>query len=312
MRREVVPALVGFLVGAAALAGGQGDEALRERLQELQEAVAKAMVEGGAGAAELPPGDGRGQELAIFPVGDLAVPVPDHLPPRPRTAPSDEGWVFAAVAEEGLLPFGTVEELMELVRASVEPWAWETASISISRHRLLVLHRPAVSREIGRFLDGDLRPRAHGCVTVEAEVVDAERRVLAVRATGLLGQRFLAWHGRQVAFLGDPEVEVAQESSVSDPFADVVQAGGCLSVRASAGEDPARLVLDLDFRHDALREVRQQETEQGGELDLPLVEEESCRAVLTVRDGEWTVVGAGGKPGRVLRVRATRLPRGGP
>lgn len=317
MRRKAIPAVLGFLVGAAALAGGQGGEDLRGRLLELQEAVAQAM-RADIAAAELPPGDDRGHELAIFAVGDLTVPTPQHLPPRHGLEKSGERPVFGGLSEESLLPFGTVEELMELVRGTVEPYAWEGGTtISVSGHRLFVVNRPAVNREVGRFLDQELRSRAHACVTVEAEVVDvapdgAEERVLEVRATGLAGQRFLAWHGRQVAFLLDPEVEVAQEASTADPVVDVVQAGGSLGVLPSLGDDAERVTVELDFQHDVLGELRRRDTLQGGPLDLPRIGEQVCRTVVTVRDRTWTVVGTGepraGKT-RLLRIRVTRLGR---
>ena len=78
MRKEVALAALGFLIGAAAIVGGQDDGDLREQLRRLQAAADRVMQQGWE-VRNLPPANARGQELRLFPVYDLTCGVPDFM-----------------------------------------------------------------------------------------------------------------------------------------------------------------------------------------------------------------------------------------
>ena len=349
MRRDALCIVLGLLLGAAPLAIGQGqdEEQLAERLRALQNALAKAMHR--APAVEgIPAVDARGYELAVVPVADLTAAIQDHYPPVNRLGghKDAEGPLFGMVGEEALQPFGTIEEVMELVRGSVWPQDWEEGGQILAQGKNLVIHhKPAMASGVRTFLDRDLRPRSHRSVTVRAEIIEvsaafhrtltglkdatlpsAKRFALdeAVKAktakvlfsgrvTGLLKQRVVLWHGRQVAVLADAEVEVAEKSKTTDPVVDVVQAGGYIWVRAvvSAAD---RVRLDIAVGLDELKEpIEQRETNQSGTLDMPVIATVRARTTIEMPVRTWAMVGngvAGKDHVRILLVRGELLPRG--
>ena len=132
MRRDVVCAVLGFLVGAAALAQGQDEAELKGRLQALQDAVARALHDR---TVDWTGRDAGGFELGIVPVGDLILPFHEHLPPARRMTQDgkDEFPLFGNLAEEWPQPFGTIEELLELVRSQVSPESWEQYRIDFAQ-----------------------------------------------------------------------------------------------------------------------------------------------------------------------------------
>ena len=149
MRKEVVLAALGFLIGAAAIVGGQEDDDLREELRRLQDAAARVAQQGWEGR-NAPPANARGQELRLFPVYDLTCGVPDFLPPSMKLDQDsdDERPLFGGPAEERVQRFGTIEELMELVRGSVRPESWDSAQINAMGQTLVVLNDPTTNRDV--------------------------------------------------------------------------------------------------------------------------------------------------------------------
>ena len=343
----MILAVAGFVIGAASLAGGDDESDLRAELDRLQREAARAMQRGWV-AKGAPPSDERGNELALLPVEDLVTPVFDVIPPSHRIGvfENDEFPLFAGIADEGQLAFGTAEELVELLRTVIDPAAWEAGVIYPHGKQILVLNRPATLGRVRQFLDRTLRPRAHRGVSVDFEVVavpgklsrrlqaarggrlgdterkaldealnsGAARRVIGLRGNGLLDARFLTWHGRQIAIAGDFEVEVAQTASTADPVVQVVQAGGSLSVRATTGESAKRISLDLRLMHQELAGLRRHETRRSGNIDMPDLLTQDARVTMNVAPGVWTIVAAGTpRPGehRLFLVRARLTERGG-
>ncbi|MHC4342442.1 MAG: hypothetical protein ACYSX0_19785, partial [Planctomycetota bacterium] len=251
--------------------------------------------------------------------------------------------------EEAPQFFGTIEEIMELVRASVWPEAWEEAGTFIvaAGPNLHFSNKPPVLRDVRRYLDQSLRARAFTCVTVEAQIIEcppdlksqlasgnspalsdnqmealnaglqsgAARRLFAQRVTGLANQRVLIWHGRQVSVASDPDVEVAQESSTSDPNANVIQAGGFISVRPIPGEDLSQILLDVKVLLDRLAEpVDRRETRENAVLDMPQVTRTEATTSITVPVRTWALVATSSPEeavSHVVLVRGTILPREG-
>ncbi len=346
MRKELWVAVLGFLVGAAPIAGGDDEQDLREELRRLQRQAARAGQQHWE-AKGLPPGDDRGNQFAIFPVEDLSAPWYDQIPMSGEFLNEDsEAPLFGGQSEEGLLPFGTIEEIAEFVRTAVDPVAWEDgAMLSMNARSLVALAPPATNGRVRELLDNKLRPRAHEGVSVEFEVVElpakmmrglrngskpltnAQRtsvdeavrmgvgkRILAIRGMGTMSTRFSVWHGKQVALVTDADVEVAQTASTADPVVQIAQAGGWLSVRAERGATAGALKLELQLRMRELEAVRRHETDQAGVLDLPTISDQDANLVLSVPTGAWVVAGAGSpRPGthRLFLIRAASLARGG-
>jgi hypothetical protein len=346
MRKELWAAMLGFLVGAAPIAGGDDEQDLREELRRLQREAARAGQQHWE-AKGLPPGDDRGNQLAIFPVEDLSAPWFDQIPMSGEFLSEDsEEPLFGGQAEEGVQPFGTVEEIAEFVRTVVDPVAWEDGSmLNVHRQAIVALASPATNGRVRELLDRKLRPRAHEGVSVEFEVVElpakmtrtlrigskpltnAQRtsvdeairmgvgkRILALRGMGTMSSRGTVWHGKQVALITDADVEVAQTASTSDPVIQIAQAGGSLAVRAERGATAGEIKLELQLRMRELEAIRRHETDQAGVLDLPTMTDQDADLVLNAPTGAWVVAGAGSPQSgrnRLFLVRAASLARGG-
>lgn len=339
-------AMLGFLVGAAPIAGGDDEQDLREELRRLQREAARAGQQHWE-AKGLPPGDDRGNQLAIFPVEDLANPWYDQIPMSGNFLSEDsEAPLFGGQSEEGLMPFGTIEEIAEFVRTAVDPVVWEDGSVlSMNSQALVALASPATNGRVRELLDRKLRPLAHEGVSVEFEVVElpakmirtlrfgtkpltnaqrtsvdeairmgAGKRILALRGMGTMSSRFSVWHGKQIALIADADVEVAQTASTADPVVQIAQAGGSLSVRAERGGTAGEIKLELQLRMRELEEIRRHETDQAGVLDLSTMSDQDADLVLNAPTGAWVVAGAGSpRTGthRLFLVRAASLARGG-
>jgi tetratricopeptide (TPR) repeat protein len=135
----------------------------------------------------------RDMVLHIHGVADLTMGLVDFLPPQITQVMPDEDSeipLFGGEAEEAPQPYGTIEELVELVRNAVSPQTWEEGgTITPQRKNLVVYAPPAVQAQVARFLD-DLRSFAHVVVTIEGEILrigDAFLRDLGVDLRGLGG-----------------------------------------------------------------------------------------------------------------------------
>jgi hypothetical protein len=344
MRKNLLAAALGFLVGAAALAGGQEDDwELTKRLAELQEAIARLQQEERPAADRLPPAGPEGYELQLFPAFDLSGGRRDFFPPDHSPVGRAERY-FGGRSEEAPCPCGTVEELMELVRCCVWPASYEqSGTITAQGQTLIIFNKRPALIDTARFLDAR-RDKAHRCVTLELEAVDlapalyrrlaggstttlsgeqqdalaqafadgAATRAFGARTTCFAGQRAVVWHGRQVAMVGEADVSVAKNRVSTDPVVEVVRDGGYLCVRPTVGDGAARITLDVDGRFDEL-EARDVREADAGRVELPRVGTVECRTSVTVENRTWALLGGGarGDEVRVLLLRATHLPRTG-
>ena len=266
MRKHAIFAVIGFLIGAAAIAGGDENDDLREELRALQREAARAQLRDWD-TQQIPAADDRGNQLGIFPIEDLSVARPWWVPGLATGVFEDsEKPLFGGRAEEGTYPFGTGEEILELLRVSTAPESWEEGRINIANEALLTVTTPNTNGLLREALETRLRPRAHRGICVDFEVLDvdaktarelrslkggiltnahrtslneaiktkAARRVTALRGIGTLGVQFTVTDGSEVAFLGDADVEVAQTASTSDPVVQIGRVGGELAVHAAA------------------------------------------------------------------------------
>ena len=152
MRRDVLWIVLGLLIGAAPLAIGQEEDGeLLERLRALQTQLHKQINRHRAVNNLAPLNVGKLQ-LDLLPVADLTMGRYDHIRPDHRIAGHEENEhpLFGNLAEEAPQPFGTIEELMELVRGSVWPDSWENdgAMMTASHGQLIVMQTPPVMKDI--------------------------------------------------------------------------------------------------------------------------------------------------------------------
>ncbi len=195
-RSTIWSAALGFLLGAAILAGGEEDaEELAEKLRRLQILAGQAM-DRGRPVSDIPPGGNPAVELVGLSVSDLTSGIPWFIHPRRDWDEDSEIPMFGGVAEERPQVYGTIEEIMELARSSVMPDSWDEPDVFITAigPSLFCQQKPVVVDKLRRFLDETLRPRAHRSVNVEAEVVELPQDLArALSSTGrmelTLGER---------------------------------------------------------------------------------------------------------------------------
>ncbi len=136
----------------------------------------------------------RESVLRIHPVADLTLGLVDYIPPQITQIGVDEDSetpLFGGQAEETVQQYGSIEELMELVRASVRPSVWEEDGGTLNAQgKNLVIHAPAdVQQDVARFLD-DLRSFGGVVITIESKflaITDAFLRDVGVDIRGLGG-----------------------------------------------------------------------------------------------------------------------------
>ncbi|MEM8884574.1 MAG: hypothetical protein AAGD14_10925 [Planctomycetota bacterium] len=342
MRYDVVAAVLGIVVGAATLAVGEGEDELRDELAELQRQAARLRAKTFV-AEDVPDTDPIGQSLAFFPVEDLTGPREYFLAPTNEFLnEDDESPMFGGQSEEAPQEFGTIEELAELIRTSVQPESWEEATMMPQGHFLIAYHTPALHQQIQDFLDDQLRKRVHRGYQLDFEVLEVRardvpqvdagapltnaqrtaleatfesdgKRVFAIRGNGSFLGRMVVWHGKQVAVLADADVEVAQTAITADPLVQVVQAGGFVAAEAQLRPDN-RIALDLELRLTELDRIGRHETEKCGVLDLPHTVDQKAQADLQVEPGKWYIAGESARGEgrmRLFLVRAQLIERGG-
>jgi len=348
-RAATVWAVAGFLLGAAVLAGGQDDEELDEKLADLEALSARVRAQERAEWPELPPVSAEGLEIDRIHLTDLLAGTPDWIKPSRDAGEENDAPLFGAMAEERPQAYGVSEELLELVRCSVMPEAWEEgATMNVDGTSLLLTARPDVLRAVRTFIDEELRPPVQRTVNLEVEVVEvpadvaqslavamggelapssrtaldaalkggAARYIFAGRLLELSGQKALLWHGAQVAAVADAEVEVAESSEATDPVVRVELTGAIVSARSTLGGDPARVRVELDLEYDLLDPAtRALATEKSRTLQMPARASMQVKADLWVASGRWAVAAErsnGAERRHFVLVRPTALaPEGG-
>lgn len=165
--------------------------------------------------------------LQIHPVADLTLPLTDFIPPQITQVGVNEDSeqpLFGGQAEESPQPYGTIEELAELVRTSVRPAAWDEATITPQGKNLVIYQNPTVQAEVASFLR-DLRAFSGIVITIESRflsVTDAFLRDVGVDFRGLGGA-----NGGPLAVLDDVTSGLDDNASAAiDNSGPGVNAGG--------------------------------------------------------------------------------------
>ena len=132
--------------------------------------------------------------LQIHPVADLTMGLVDFIPPQITELGVNEDSeipLFGGQTEEPQTAYGSIEELMELVRASVQPELWEEEGGTLNAQgKNLVVYAPAdVQQDVAQFLD-DLRAFGGVVITIESRflsITDGFLRDVGVDIRGLGG-----------------------------------------------------------------------------------------------------------------------------
>lgn len=247
---------------------------------------------------------------------------------RPDEVSDAERPLFGAQAEEALSAVGSVDELIELLKNEVDPGSWTSVSgadvRSLGAGTLLVRNLPAVQVGIGAALkrheDRWLRsivvevqavrlPANPGSLSPEAlaALATAPERGPGLSLTLLPGQRVTGFAGKQVAYVGDYDVEVAQKARISDPIVLVANVGLCADVRAVPTLTGDRVLLGLDGRLTQLVELPAVPAGESRKVETPVLASTTVRAVRELPSGAWTLLdgaAAGSGSGWAFLVRA--------
>jgi len=332
--RETIVFLLALGLGALTVSGqeNEGDE-LRRRIRQLTEELRKRADRGA-------PEDRIARPVvAMYDVSDLAMLVTHarvwndlFLVPSKYTPPEP------CEELESAPPF-EVDAIVDLMRAVVDPQTWDSvdgAEISVRGDRLLVRNVPRVHRKIPAFLK-TLRRAADRQLRVEFIAIEAtgddaalvlnrprelteeeEKRLLERDALASItlharsGQAVRQRMGREVSYLQDYDVEIAQEAAIGDPIRLSVAEGCSVWMRAFLDESARGARLDLEIDRSAIeRPMRRVETEHGP-LDLPVLGLTSVRTSVWVPLDRTVILGGstiGANPCLYL-VRARRFDAG--
>jgi len=311
----------GFLLGAAALAGGQGDEDLRNKLIEI-ESLCGQLRALDAEPAGFPAANEQGLEVDCVHVADVTLGVTEFVRPRHIDWDAEQA-LYSGPVEEAPQPYGTIEEIIELVRTHVRPQAWEEgATMSTLGPTLLLFAPPDVNRAVHAYFDNELRPAARRMVNLELEIVEVDeplaaeltaaaggeldpdlrarleeaigatkaRLVFGGRVLALSRQQVVLWHGAEAATLPHADVEVSIRSEAADPDVDVDLLGTIAEARSTVGDDPTRVRIQIDLGHDALDlPIRTVKTEKTGTLQMPARTTMEVTADLWTTSDRWAV-----------------------
>jgi len=268
-------------------------------------------------------------------VGALTVGRLDYIPEAvgiltPDTYSDSVNPLFGTESEEPLLPYGTVDEVIEMLMQHVDPVTWqitEGADIRSTGERILVVRaaRPVVDH-VARFL-AELEADALATVTLEIRAVpapdgpripDLETLLAAdgpsVTLSGVSGQRVVGFSGTQYAYLQDYTVEVACDSRIADPVVGVANLGLLVSARSVATPGTASLRSTLQIRLADLTAWREHVTEGDRLIELPSCSLVTLDTDVLLEPGAWHVAQGNvpGAPGGrwifLVRASAARPP----
>ena len=321
MIRSILVFLAALTLGALTVSGQENSrDELLDRIRELTEQLKKRADQRG-------PDDVAGRPvLRIYEMGDLVLPARNALPEvRSDLIPSKFKHGEPREETEPCAPF-EVDFFIDIMRQVIEPETWDSvegADIQVKNNRLFINNLPRVHKKITPFLaamrraaDRNLRveilavPMEKGDTALlrnrPRELTDAEANALLDReplASATLrcrsGQEVSQRVGREVSYLQDYDVEIAQEATIGDPIRQSVLEGLAVFAHAMLDDSAAGARLDLRLDRTSLeRPVRRVDTEHGP-LELPSMELTRVRTSLWAPLGKTIVVGgstAGEKP----------------
>jgi len=259
----------------------------------------------------------------------------DYIPPMMGTTAPDmfsdeDNPLFGSEGEEPILALGTIDELIEIVKFNVDPVSWQITEgadmRSMGERTLIVRATRTVLRKVARYL-ADLETDVLTTVTLEVRAVAVPDggttatldQLLAVdgpsvTVSGFAGQRVEGLASTQFSYVQDYDVEVAQDSRISDPIVGVANWGFSVSARtvAARGADKLRTMLRATLA--IPKGMRDHDTESDRIIELPEYDEVTVLTDLLLTPGAWQVTqgnARGSNAGRwvfLVRGSAARVP----
>jgi hypothetical protein len=225
---------------------------------------------------------------------------------------SEESPLFGAEGEEPILPVGTIDELVEVLKASVDPLFWEVTEGAdirpLGEGRLVVRATPDVLALLAQRI-AQFERRTFVNVRVDFVFVNAgegdlgdagplsEERVRSFLApervrgflsmTALPDQAAVAWAGSQRAYVEDYDVEVAQKASVGDPIVGVQNLGFQVRMRAAPSGEDGRLYLEVQAQSAAALEGAHLTLPEDTRIELPHLALAPIRFERVVASDAW-------------------------
>jgi hypothetical protein len=265
-------------------------------------------------------------EFRLVDVGALTAGRTNFLPERGPVGPTpdqvndEERPLFGAEGEEPVRPYGTIDEVVELVKEAATPGGWDREGTSIGTlgSRTIAMRGPkalldeaeallsTIEREAGTLVTVDVvafeaaGPAATAPQDFAAAVARGDARVVAsARASGFSSQRVTAHSGGMRAFLADQDVEVAEKAQIEDPIVSVQHDGLSVDVRSEVLGDVVQVSASL--WHARVESMTARE-EESGQLEMPVVRASEARVPLfRAKPGEWSVLGGSGEVSFALR-----------
>jgi hypothetical protein len=234
--------------------------------------------------------------------------------------------LFGAEGEESVKPWGTIDEILDLVR-SPDPATWtdEKAWASARGTTHLLLRAPAAALDAAEDLVARMEGESLRTVFVDLLVLEGDpasvagggvleavsrgrlRVVGGARATGHAGQAVFASAVRQAAYVGHQDVEVADGARISDPIVETLVEGVGLSAVPTFAGDVLR--LDVHAWSSRLLALDRLETAISDGVERPTFDVRVADArSLAVTPGEWRVVGSSGRTTFAVRARVEAPP----
>lgn len=259
--------------------------------------------------------------LRVFHVGALTMGQMNYRgerppPVGPHEVSDEERPLFGAPDREPVYPVGQVDELIELIQGMVQPRSWETIEEaelrSMGERALVARNRPEVLDEVARWL-ARLEERVLGTATIEVRAMhgagDGTKAAVgpSLSMTAFLNQRASGFSGSQYAYVQDYDVEVAQDSDISDPIVGVANLGLGVDARIMPGGSVEHVTVEVDVRLSSLASTRQVTTGEHRSVEVPAFDVTTAKAVLHVVPGQWTpLAGREGEGGWSFELRVTR------
>ncbi len=328
---RVLVILLALFAGSLVVSGQDGEST--KLLREIEQLTERLRRKADATHARSRKGT---PVLRIYDVSDLVGTVGDAVAQFPDLPPSKYMPPESPEPDEPVADI-EIDELAGLIRQGIEPESWdavERASIQPVWPRLFIRNLPRVHQKVERLLAWKRSTVRRISVEVAAVAVsDSMRaRVDAVQrdlpptlarellsgdvlgrfaAVGRSTQQFAGKNGRNVRYLHDYDVEIAEGAATGDPYTHDLFLGLAAQIRACIDETSngalvyARLSLTSANEDFAVRQT------EHGPLELPHMKLTRSVSTFWVPLGRTVIAGGGNLDGRsvVFLVTVRLLPR---
>lgn len=273
----------------------------------------------GSGARADDPARGADEprlELRFHDVGALTQGNPWFIPERgpypvpPKQVNDEDSPMFGGEGEDDEKPFGSIDQLIELIKSSTSPGAWEVEGTSIAGlgvRDLVVKATPDTQREVAAQL-AQLEREALATVTVDVVVLTGDASsaagegglagavakgslvpIASSRSCGFPTARIVGRQGGLQAAVIDRRTDLSPGIAAMDPVVGVQPDGVCFWATASR-VTPKRLRLQWQGWWAKSLPTRVVENADRGVLEMFETDGREASADLDLESGVWALV----------------------